>query len=79
MSKVSTRFSLSAENEKADTGRDDRTCLARPNSQARTGTRKSSFSLYQLTTSRIGNHAWLIHALLKVLTTHTYIHYYDSP
>ena len=31
--------------EQADAGRDCRTCLARPNSQARTGTEKSSFSL----------------------------------
>ena len=35
---VSTRFSLSMENEQADAGRDDRTCLARPYYLARTGT-----------------------------------------
>ena len=32
------RFSLSVENERADAGRDDRTCLARTNSQVQTGT-----------------------------------------
>ena len=37
------RFSLSVENERADAGRDGRTCLARPNSQARTGTGKFHF------------------------------------
>ena len=40
ISRVSTRFSLSVENEQADPGRDGRTRLARPNSQARTGTGK---------------------------------------
>ena len=42
---VSTRFSLGVENEQADAGRDGRTRLARPNSQARTGTGKYSSSL----------------------------------
>ena len=32
--------------EQADAGRDDRTRLARPNSQARTGTGEYSFSLF---------------------------------
>ena len=32
--------------EQADAGRDGRTYLARPNSQARTGTGKISFSLF---------------------------------
>ena len=40
---LSTRFSLSLENEQADTGPDDRTHLARPNSQARTGTDREIF------------------------------------
>ena len=40
------RFSLSMENEQADAGREGRTRLARPNSQARTGTGKYSFSLF---------------------------------
>ena len=34
---VRTRFSLSMENEQAGVGQDDRTRLARPNSQERTG------------------------------------------
>ena len=42
--------------EQANAGRDCRTRLARPNSQARTGDREIIiFSLVQLTTSRIGN------------------------
>ena len=36
-------FSLSVGNEQADAGRDSRTCLARPSSQARTGTGKYHF------------------------------------
>ena len=43
---VSTRLSLSMKNEQADTGRDCRTRLARPNSQARIGTEKYLFSLF---------------------------------
>ena len=43
---LTTKFSLSVENDdQADAGWNGRTCLARPNSQARTGTRKYSFSL----------------------------------
>ena len=41
---VSTRFSLSMENEQDSAGRGGRSCLARPNSQARTDTGK--YSLY---------------------------------
>ena len=37
---VCTIFSRSMENEQADAGRDGRTCLARLNSQAQTGTGK---------------------------------------
>ena len=44
--RVSTRFSLGVENEPAGAGRDGGTCLARPNSQARTGTGKKSLSLF---------------------------------
>ena len=51
--RVSTRFSVSIENEQADTGRDGQTCPAKPNSQAQTGTKK--FSLVQLTMNRIVN------------------------
>ena len=43
---VSTRFSLSMENEQADVGRDGRTRPARPNSQARKKTGKYSFFLF---------------------------------
>ena len=46
--RVSTRFSLSVENDQVDAGRDGRTHLATPNSQARTGTRKYSLSLFSL-------------------------------
>ena len=42
------RFSLSVENEQADKGRDSRTRLARPISQARTGTGKYCFFLLSL-------------------------------
>ena len=69
--RVSTRFSLSMENEQADAGQDGRTRLARPNSQARTGAGKYSFFLVQLTTSRIGSLTWLIYTLLYVMTIHT--------
>ena len=52
---------MSLENEQADAGRDDRMRLARPNSQARTGTGREIFVFpIQLTTSRIGNLTRLI-------------------
>ena len=52
-----SRFCVVMKNEKADARRDGQTCLlARPNSQARTGTGKLMFTV-QLTTSRNGNHA----------------------
>ena len=69
--RVRTRLSLSVENEQADAERDGRTCLARPNSQARTGTKKKTYFPARLTTSRNGNHIRLIHTQLKVLTIHT--------
>ena len=51
---VSTRFSLSVENEQADTRRDGQICLAKPNFQAGMGTRK--FFPGQLDhVNRIGN------------------------
>ena len=37
---------LGVEDEQADAGRDGRTCLARPNSQAGTGAGKNAFSLF---------------------------------
>ena len=46
VSKHQHKFSPSImENEQADAGRDGGTCVARPNSQARMGTGKYSFSL----------------------------------
>ena len=42
----SNRFSLGVKNEQADAGRYSRSCLARPNSQARTETGKTQFSLF---------------------------------
>ena len=63
--------------EQADAGRGCRTRLARPNSQARTGTGKYSFFHVQLTTGRIGNLTWLIHTLAIIcVTIHTYRHKY---
>ena len=59
------------ENEQADKRRYSQTCLAKPNSQARTGARK--FSPVQLTINRIGNLTQLICTLLYVMTTHTCI------
>ena len=58
--------------EQADAGRDCRTRLARPNSQARTGTGRYSFSPFQLTTSRSGNLTRLI-LTLAICDDHTYI------
>ena len=39
---VSTRFSLSVDNEQADAGQDSRTRLTRPNSQTRKGDRENN-------------------------------------
>ena len=44
--RVSTRFSLSMENEQAGSGRNGRTRLARPSSQARMGTVKFHFTRF---------------------------------
>ena len=52
--------------------RDTQTCLAKPNPQARTGTRK--FFPVQLTMNRIGNVTRLFCTLLYVMTTHAYIY-----
>ena len=43
---VSTIFSLSVENERADAGRDDKTSVAMPNFQVLKGTGKNTFSLF---------------------------------
>ena len=62
--------------ELADAGRNCRTRLARPNSQARTGTGKFIFSV-QLTTSRICNLTRFILTLAICVTIlHTYTHTY---
>ena len=61
----STIFSLSVENEQDGAGRDGRTCLERPNSQARMTGEKNMFPA-QLTTIRIGNLTRLIHTLWKI-------------
>ena len=80
--KVSTIFSLSmyGDAQADDAGRDCRTRLARPNSQARTGTGKNIFPV-QLTTSRIGNvqpcpvdlYCSAIYMRCDVMTIHTYM------
>ena len=44
--RVSTRFSLSVKKKQDDAGSDGQTSLARPTSQARTGTGNYSFSLF---------------------------------
>ena len=69
---VSTRFSLSVENEQADAGRDGRIYLARSISPGMNGDR-DFFSPVQLTTSRIRNLA----RLLYVMTVHTHPHTVD--
>ena len=59
--------------EQADAGRDCRTRLARPNSQARTGTGEKNIYPVQVTTSRIGNLNRSMH-FLAICDDHTYIH-----
>ena len=58
--------------EQADVGQDGRTCLARQNSQAQTGTGSILFLPVQLTTSRIGKLARLINTLLYVMTIYIF-------
>ena len=58
--------------EQADAGRDCRTRLARPNSQARMGTGKKLIFPVQLTTSRIDNLTRLI-LTLGICDDHTYM------
>ena len=63
------------ENQRTSAGWDERTCLARPNSHARTGTRENVVVLVQLTrSSMIANHTRLMPSLLNLVTIHTYIH-----
>ena len=59
--------------EQADAGREGRTSLARPNSQARTRTGKYSFFPVQLTMSRVGNFTRLILTLAICVTIHSYV------
>ena len=60
--------------EQADAGRDCRTRLARPNSQAGAdGDREKVIFPVQLTTSRIGNLTRLIIITLAICDDHTYI------
>ena len=72
---VSTRFSLSMENEQADAGRDGQTRLARPSSQAQTGTGNYQFSLFSWIRTGLGNLTRLIHSLL-LYKWWLYIHKY---
>ena len=66
--------------EQADAGRDCRTRLAGPNSQARTNADREIFVFpVQLTTSRIGNLTRLIHILVIFVTIHTHIRRQVSP
>ena len=68
--RVSTRFSLSVENDRVGAGRDSRTRLARPDSQTRTGTGK-----HIVPCSADREQDWQpypAHTLLNVLTIHTY-------
>ena len=46
------KFSVIVENQEGDAGRDDQTCLARPNSQTRTGAGKYVFFHVQLVSCR---------------------------
>ena len=62
--RVSTRFSLSMENEKADAGRDGRRPYRETIFSGANGDRGIFIFLVQLTTSRIGNLTRLIHTLL---------------
>ena len=63
------------DNEQADAGRDDLARLAIPRFSGANGDRKKLISPVQLTTSRIGNLARLIHTLLCMMATHKYILY----
>ena len=71
---IQLTWESSAESERADAERVSRTCLARSNSSGANGEREKSCSPVQITTSRIGNDTWSIHAKLYAMTTHTYIH-----
>ena len=59
---LSTRFSLSGENEQADTRQDGQICLTKPNSQARNGNKE--FFPVQVAMHRIGKLTRFICTLL---------------
>lgn len=63
--------------KRCETGRNiNLTLLARPNSQERTGTRETFmlFPVYLTTNRSMGNHARLMHTLLKmIMTTHMHM------
>ena len=64
--RASTSFSLGTENVRPDAGRDGRPCLARSNSQARTGTGKNHC---RFPCSADHRKDWqLVHILLNVIT-----------
>ena len=67
---VSSRFSLSVENEQAHAGRDGRTRPARPISQVRTGTGKYSFSLFSWPRAGLSTLPGWSLPLLYVMTIH---------
>ena len=75
---MSTRFSLSGENEQADAGRDGRTCLRETQFLGANGDGEIFIFLVQLTTSWIGNLTRSTYALL-LMTIHTYILCYIAP
>ena len=64
--------------EQADAGRDCRTRLARPNSQARTRTGKYLFFPDHVTTSRIGNLTLLTHTLAIYVTIHAFFNCFEN-
>ena len=68
----STRFSLGMENEQTDAGRDCRTRLVRPNSEARTGTGKNTFSLVSWPRAELATLPAWSKLLLYAMTIHTY-------
>ena len=70
--RVSTRFSVSIENEQANTRRDSQTCLVKTKfSGANGGKEKFPCSADM---DRIGNLTRLTYTLLYVMTTHAYVY-----
>ena len=72
---ISTRFSLSVENEQADAGRDGRDCPVKlNNSQVRAGTGEYSFSLF----SAHHEHDWQPYPVDLCSIISDGIHTYDT-